>query len=229
MSFSKTARGAMAACALVAASLSLAPVQAAQADTMAQTSAEASGSSAKIAWTLDPENSELNFVTVKAGDIAEAHSFGKLSGSISGKKAGQSATASDAEVEVDVHLDSVETNIPIRNERMREFLFETTKYPVASVHGDFPIEKYLQVPVGGSMTNSLELMLELHGQQTPITAEVLALRVGEDRYMVTTTKPIIINASSVGLVAGIDKLQQLASLPSISKAVPVSFVLTFVR
>jgi hypothetical protein len=31
----------------------------------------------------------------------------------------------------------------------------------------------------------------------------------------------------VGLVAGIESLREIAGLPSISKAVPVSFVLTF--
>ena len=174
-------------------------------------------------WALDDAGSEVSFVTVKAGDIAEAHTLSKLSG---GVNIGQGQSA---EVNVVVHLDSVDTGIPIRNERMLEFLFEVARFPLAKIHGHLPAAHFVDVPVGSSKSASLPLMLDLHGERISVTAEVLALRIADDRFMVTSTKPIIVNASSVGLVAGIDKLQQLASLPSISKAVPVSFVLTFVR
>jgi len=36
-----------------------------------------------------------------------------------------------------------------------------------------------------------------------------------------------VNASQVGLLAGIEKLRELAGLPSISPAVPVTFSLIF--
>jgi len=112
---------------------------------------------------------------------------------------------------------------------MREFLFEVADFPLAKIHGHIASEQFLSLAVGDSANASLRMMLDLHGERIPVAAEILALRVAEDRLMITSTKPIIINASSVGLVAGIDKLQQLASLPSISKAVPVSFVLNFIK
>jgi hypothetical protein len=45
--------------------------------------------------------------------------------------------------------------------------------------------------------------------------------------MVSSRKPVIVNAASVDLADGIEALREVANLPSISKAVPVSFVLTF--
>ena len=174
-------------------------------------------------WSLDSSGSEVSFVTVKASDIAEAHTLGELSGGVS------FGGGTSGEVNLSIDLASVETNIPIRNERMREFLFEVARFPVAKIHGHIPAGDFLNLSVGNSTMASLPLMLDMHGVRIPVTAEVLALRVAEDRLMVTSTKPIIINAASVGLVAGIDKLQQLASLPSISKAVPVSFLLNFER
>jgi|GEM_PF-1326347 len=170
-----------------------------------------------------PEAITPEAITPEAiSDIAEAHSLSELSGEVS--FAGDSG-----EVSLSIDLASVETNIPIRNDRVREFLFEVARFPLATINGQVPADKFLDLAVGNSTTASVRLMLDLHGEQIPITAEVLALRVAQGRLMVTSTTPIIINAASVGLVEGIDKLQQLASLPSISKAVPVSFVLNFVR
>lgn len=42
-------------------------------------------------------------------------------------------------------------------------------------------------------------------------------------------QPIIVNANEFDLVAGIDKLREIAGLSSISQAVPVSFVLTLTQ
>ncbi len=173
-------------------------------------------------WSLDSAGSVISFVSVKAGDIAEAHSLSELSGAV--KFDGDSG-----EVNLSVDLASVETNIPIRNERVLEFLFEVARFPLAKIHGHIDADDFLGLAVGSSTTSSLRLMLDLHGERIPITAEILALRVAEGQLVVTSTEPIIINAASVGLVAGIDKLQQLASLPSISKTVPVSFMLNFVH
>lgn len=43
--------------------------------------------------------------------------------------------------------------------------------------------------------------------------------------MVTSAQPVIINATDYGLTDGINKLRDLAGLPSISYAVPVTFTL----
>ncbi len=71
------------------------------------------------------------------------------------------------------------------------------------------------------------LKLELRNQQVELPAEMIVARLGDQKLMVSSRKPVIVNAASVDLVDGIEALRQIANLPSISKAVPVSFVLTF--
>ena len=71
------------------------------------------------------DESTLGFVSVKNVDGAEAHSIARLTGSLN--DAGGFA--------VDIHLDSVDIQVPIRDERMRGMLFDTETYPLARVTG----------------------------------------------------------------------------------------------
>ena len=82
-----------------------------------------SAGSVSADWTMDQSRSHLAFISIKAKDVAEIHTFTEMSGSI----------ADDGQVKVSLMLDSVETLIPIRNERMREFLFKTTNYQEATL------------------------------------------------------------------------------------------------
>ena len=54
---------------------------------------------ALAAWKLDNENSQLSFMSVKKGNIAENHSFSKLAGNIT----------EQAQVNISVDLSSVNT------------------------------------------------------------------------------------------------------------------------
>ena len=75
------------------------------------------------ALELVKEESVLNFVTVKNDAVAELMSFSSLTGSI------DDATG---KAELIVDLSSVETGIDIRNDRMREHLFQIDKFPSAT-------------------------------------------------------------------------------------------------
>lgn len=174
-------------------------------------------------WMIDNAGSTLSFVSVKAGDVAETHTFGQLSGGV------RPGAGTSAEINMTVHLATVNTNIPVRDERMRNELFKVSEFPLAKVHGHLSLGEYLSLPVGDSLNSSLKLMLDLHGTRIPVTAEVLVSRLSDNRVMVVSSKAIIVNAASVGLVDGIETLRKLAGLPCISRAVPVSFVLTLVR
>lgn len=178
-------------------------------------------------WTLDSAASSVSFVSVKAGDVAEAHKFGSLAGGLSAKP--DEAGVATGNLNIKIDLTTVNTNIAVRDERMREHLFQTATFPAAVVHGHFPIQDYLALPAGSSVKASLSLMLALHGVKAPVAAEVLVSRLSDSRIVVASLKPVVINASGFGLVAGVEKLRELAGLPSISDAVPVFFVLTLNR
>ena len=172
--------------------------------------------SADAHWSLDNAASTLSFVTVKAEHVAEVHTFDVLSGSID-----------DAgEVKVAIELASVNTMIQIRNERMQAMLFETNLFPDATITGKVDLEAITAMSPGASEVMQIEIELSLHGASIALTAQLMVTRL-ESGVMASTLKPIIVTADSVGLVAGIEALREVAGLPSISRSVPVSFTLVF--
>ena len=67
----------------------------------------------------------------------------------------------------------------------------------------------------------------LHGTQLSVTLDLNVARLSETRVLVSSRKPVIINAGQVGLAAGVEALREIAGLPSISPAVPVTFLMYF--
>ena len=170
-------------------------------------------------WSLDSSASHVSFISVKALDIAEVHSFGVIDGEISDK--GRAAIAID--------LASVDTGIPVRNERMITLLFNTEEYPLADVRTKLDKDLLQELQPGQTTELDVKLELNLHGTKLPIETRLSVARLSETALTVSSIKPLIINAASVGLSEGIEELRKVANLPSISGAVPVSFVLKFVR
>ena len=171
---------------------------------------------AQARWSLDNDASSLSFVTVKAEHVAEAHTFDSLSGTI----------GDDGGVEISIELASVNTMIPIRNERMQEMLFETNLFPDATISGSINLDALTGMDAGSSVARQIDFELSLHGQSVALAADVQITRTGEG-VIVSTLKPIIVMADSFSLVAGVEKLREVAGLPGISRAVPVSFTVVF--
>ena len=170
-------------------------------------------------WVLDNKSSYLSFVTVKAGDLAEAHRFRTLSGEVS----------VDGTAAISIDLASVDTLIPIRDERMREHLFQTIRFPEAIVSLQFDPEQIMSIAEGSSATVQLDGELSMMNRRVPIRADALIVRLTPTRVLVVSRTPVVVNAGSLRLVDGIEKLREMANLPSISKAVTVSFALSFVK
>jgi polyisoprenoid-binding protein YceI len=173
--------------------------------------------SAVADWTLDPTRSHLTYVTIKAKDVGEVNVFQEMSGRIGG----------DGRVEVTMALDSVETLVPIRNERMREILFQTANYKDATLTAKIDPAMIDAMAPAEIKTISAEGMLALHGSQQQVTVQVQAAKLTDETIMVASVKPLIVDAEKFGLSEGVEKLRELAGLDSISHAVPVTFVLTF--
>lgn len=171
------------------------------------------------AWSLDNDASQVSFVSVKAGDAGEVHRFTEISGELT----------AEGSASVTIQLASVDTLIPLRDDRMREMLFQTNLFPTASLSTNIDMDALAALAPGDSMDMTANLTLDLHGQQISLAAEMIVARLGDHRLMVSSRKPLIVNAASVDLVKGIEALREIANLPSISKAVPVSFVLSFVE
>jgi len=168
-------------------------------------------------WDLSNEESQLNFVTVKSLKIGEVHRFEQLTGSIS----------DTGQVNLSIDLDSVETNIGIRNDRIKKELFETDSFLKATASGFIDVNKLGRLDVGETYTESVQLTLSFHGVAHKVTNDVRVTKLNNNKLLVTSLMPVVINASNYGLTAGVEKLRALAGLPSISDAVPVTFSLIF--
>ena len=168
-------------------------------------------------WNLVNEESRINFISIKASDIAEIHTFKDLSGSV--KNSG--------EAQVIINLASLETLIPIRNERMGNLLFETKLYPTATFRLGVDLQTILLTEVGKSLGVTYRGVLELKSKQFLIPIKLSVTRLGNESFSVTSSEPLLLNADRLGLSGGIESLRVIAGLPSISKSVSVTFSLIF--
>jgi polyisoprenoid-binding protein YceI len=167
-------------------------------------------------WTVDNEHSRLSFVSIKAGTVAEVHHFGQIQGRV----------GDDGQFDLAISLESVETMIPIRNERMREMLFNTTNFPEASLSAKLDLETIHNLAVGEQTEIVTEAELALVGQTSNLTIHAVVARLSDDSLLVTSKQPLTLNADTLGLGDGVEKLREVAGLSSISPAVPVTFRLT---
>lgn len=175
---------------------------------------------ALAAWTLDAADSRLNFSFIKKLHVVESGHFTEISGSVNDTGAAQ----------LQINLGTVNTLIAIRDQRLREFLFETSSHPSAvySTHIDpDALNDVLAADSGSQQLLTLQGHLELHGIKKPLNAEVIITKTGPNSLSVDSARPLVIKAADYGLVPGIDKLQALAKLPHIAHSVPLSFHLVY--
>ena len=171
----------------------------------------------KADWVLDESKSEISFISIKNLSIAETHEFRNLSGTIDDK----------GNLEIKIPLSSVETKIPIRNERMKKMLFETSKFANALVTSKIDLSFSKGASVGEIIQRKENFSIDLHGFQQENEANVAVTLEKDGVVRVDSVRPIIVNASSHELSEGIDALRVVAKLSSIAESVPVSFNLFF--
>ena len=168
-------------------------------------------------WKLDNETSELRFVTTKNTNVAEVQQFRKLAGEL-----GPSGT-----VHFVIDLASVETQVPIRNERMQTMLFEVAQFPTAQFEGQVDMQRIAALQPGMSTDMDIEGKLTIHGKTQDTKALLRVVRLQGERLQVSTRAPVLVSALPFDLAAGIEKLREIVGLPNIIGTVPVSFALTF--
>ena len=175
--------------------------------------------SASADWALNNDASRVNFVTTKANMAAEVHTFKQLEGMVD----------DEGNATVSIDLNSVDTSVEIRDQRMREMLFDTQRYPAATIAARIEPGTIKNLKTGERSQLLSEGQLQVHGTTLSVTLELNVTRLSKDTLIVSSAKPVIINAGQSGLAEGVEKLREVAGLPSISPAVPVTFELTFER
>ncbi|VVO79030.1 YceI family protein [Pseudomonas fluorescens] len=173
--------------------------------------------SAHADWYLDGESSRLSFISTKNANISEVQRFLVLHGKVD----------ANGLAEVEVELESVNSGIPLRDERMRKELFEIQTFPEALITAQIDLRPINDLAPGAQLELRLPLTVNLHGKQHAYNAELLATRLDDRRFQVVTLQPLVINAEDFDLAPGLEALRKIAGLSVISLSVPVSAVLIF--
>jgi hypothetical protein len=173
--------------------------------------------SARADWYLDGESSRLSFVSTKNANVSEVQRFLVLHGKVDPQGLAQ----------VEVELESINSGIPLRDERMRKELFQVERFPDALITTKIDLRPINDLAPGAQLELRLPLMVDLHGRQHEYQAELLATRLDDRRFQVVTLEPLVINAEDFDLAPGLETLRKMAGLSAISLSVPVGAVLIF--
>jgi len=173
-------------------------------------------------WTLNTASSAVQYVSVKNYHKAEVNSFGTsaapaLTGSI--EPNGNSTIAID--------LNKVLTGVDIRNQRMRDFVFETELLPTAYITANVDSAAIAAMAVGASEVMPVDAQLSVHGVQQRIQYDALVVKRSETQLQVSSLAPIVIDSKQFDMASGVSVLRTIANLTSIGEAVPVYFQLLF--
>ncbi|WP_263145179.1 YceI family protein [Pseudomonas sp. RIT-PI-AD] len=172
---------------------------------------------AQAGWYLDNESSRISFISSKQGTLSEVHRFLTLHGTID--DAGQALLR--------IELDSVSTGVPLRDQRLRQWLFEVAHFPEARVAARLDLGPITNLAPGAQLELRLPLSLTLHGKTRHYQADLLATRLDDHRFQVVTLAPLVLQAPDFGLAAGLERLRAGAGLDLLSPSVPVGAVLIF--
>ncbi|MCW8328551.1 YceI family protein [Photobacterium sp. SDRW27] len=170
-------------------------------------------------WKLDSNHSNVNFLSVKNDSVIEQHYFRNISGSISDK----------GEVKLAIDLTSIDTQISIRDERMKKELFETEGFPVTTLTAEIDPVMLSDMTPGKTQSLEVEFMLDLHGVKQTLAAKLQVTGLEKGGLLVSTIWPVEIKSEAFGLDKGIAALKEIAKLNSILLSVPVNAQLAFIK
>lgn len=166
-------------------------------------------------WTLNGEMSNVAFGSIKNEYVGEVHRFGAVSGGVD----------TNGLVALKLDLGSIQTGIDIRDERMIEHVFENA--PDATIAATIDMTVLEGLDIGEWMETTTTGTLSLLGNDVDLDASFFVIRLGEDQVMVTTDGMIMLATDEAGFDPGIDVLQELAGLDSITRVSPVTLRLVF--
>ncbi len=159
-------------------------------------------------WQLQTDNSSVTFVSTKQSHINEVHQIQSFDVSVTDNKA----------IAIKLDLSSIESGIPIRNDRMKAMLFDVANFRYATLSLALPdaLEN-----IKSATRYSITAMLDIKGKKAPMQLDIL-IAPGKDTVTATLLKPVIVTAQQFGLDKGVDALREIAGLNSVGYAVPVS-------
>ncbi|MCR5856365.1 OmpA family protein [Mesorhizobium sp. J428] len=168
-------------------------------------------------WILNAAASKLTYQSVKKNTVVETNSIRNIAGTLT----------QDGQAKVVFDLDSVDTGIDLRNVRMRFLFFETFKFPKAEVTAKVDPAAFAELPSKRRMTSKLPFVLNLHGVDKTLEANVVVTMITNDMVSVASESPVAVNVADFGLLPNIEKLQTAANVTNIVPTASVSFDFVF--
>ncbi len=170
-------------------------------------------------WQLNNAESDFSFSSIKKDKVIETHRFQHFSSSINDQ----------GEAKLTLDLTSIDSGIEIRDQRMKDLLFETSKYSTSTFLAQLDMKHLGSQKIGDVTRQKVTGVLNLHGIEKEVSADVNIIKLSDSKMIVSSLSPISIQASDFSLDGGITTLKDIAKLPSISFSVPVSFHLTYTK
>ncbi len=156
-------------------------------------------------WRVIPSESTIYLVTTKKLHVAEVMRLTDLSGHYDGQH-----------FKLEIRLDSIDSGIPVRDERMQKHLFETDQHPQAVLEAELPATT-LQTG-----KHKVVFTLMMHGKEQEYPAEIWVSELPRDKRLVSVIRPVLVRAEDFDLDKGVKVLASLAKLLNISHTVPVT-------
>ena len=161
-------------------------------------------------WKISTQHSAVYFGSVKKDKVGEVHSFSGISGTV----------AADGTAIIEIDLSSVNTNVKIRNTRMMRHVF--VDGPTAKLTAKLDMDKLNGIAVGATGIVEVDGKLSLGSIELPIKTNFFIVRLSDNKVIASTQSMVMLSLANAGLSAGIDKLMELAKLPSITRVSPVT-------
>jgi OOP family OmpA-OmpF porin len=169
-------------------------------------------------WSLQNDGSTLRFQSTKKQTVVESHTFATFAGKIEPSGA----------VTIKVLLDSVNTNVDLRNVRMRFLFFETFTYPEATITAEIDPAVLSDLATKRRITIQQPISLDLHGVKKDYTADIVVTLISDDMVSVASAVPLSIPLANHNLTEGLTKLEEAAKV-DVVPAPTVTFDFLFTR
>lgn len=170
-------------------------------------------------WKMDTKNSNISYGTIKNDAIGESNYFKTINGNITDAGA----------INVEIDLASVDTQLELRDERMRDIVFKVVDNPKAKLTGNIDLKPFESLKNGENSVIETSVTLELVGEVIEIDTTLVVVRLGENKVLVIPQNVLFIDADDFELADAIETLRELAGLDTIATVAPMSFYLTFTR
>ena len=173
----------------------------------------------QAAWKVDEQNSTVNFSStkiVKSGQsITEGHVLSKVKGEIKDNGA----------FTMKIDLESVDTKIQIRNERIKKYIFNVKEQRYATISGQLNKKNLAllrSAKQGGKTVQAFTL--NLNGVDVAMTGKFSVFH-STNGVVLSSEEPMILSTQALKAVKGVGELVKLAGLDKIILQIPVQLTL----